>query len=508
MSNQQDNAINCNPNKKKKDLYYLHTLIAFAITAIFWIIPPFEPITALGMRCVGTFLSMIYLWTFVDVMWPCLYGLFMFGLAGYAGEGYAGMKAVWLNAVGIDTVMITLFAMVLFGAVSEVGDTEYIAKWFLTKKIFAGRPYVFLAIFYACCFVLSALVSPITELIILWPIALGLMKTLGIERCDKIWPYFFVGMFLVSTLAQPFFPFMGAQLIPISAFAAMTEAMGNPMDVPIVSYMLLDLIMTTLIMAVYLLLLKFVIRVDVSKLKAVNPEQIEVQMLLPPMNFQQKAYLYMIPCYLIMLLIPNFIKGNPISDLLSTMGTLGVTVFWVLVFVIVKWNGKPLLDFKEVAYKQMNWGIFFMIAAAVYGANTLANPATGVVDFLVKVLQPVLGGRPEWLFVLLMFTVALVITNFANNAAMAVTLLPVALAFCQQLNIDPIPVAIGIVLMVFVAMLTPSASPHGSMMHARKDIYSTQEILKIGLPMCIITLLLYSFVGYPLCKFLLAVIGA
>ena len=74
----------------------------------------------------------------------------------------------------------------------------------------------------------------------------------------------------MSTLAQPFFPFMGAQLIPISAFAAMTEAMGNPMDVPIVSYMLLDLIMTTLIMAVYLLLLKFVIRVDVSKLKAVQ----------------------------------------------------------------------------------------------------------------------------------------------------------------------------------------------------------------------------------------------
>ncbi len=121
---------------------------------------------------------MIYLWTMVDTMWPSIWGLFMFGLAGYAGEGYAGMKAVWLNAVGVDTVLLTLFAMVLFGAVSEVGDTEYIAKWFLTKRIFAGRPYVFLAVFYACCFVLSALVSPITELIILWPIALGLMKTL------------------------------------------------------------------------------------------------------------------------------------------------------------------------------------------------------------------------------------------------------------------------------------------------------------------------------------------
>ena len=76
------------------------------------------------------------------------------------------------------------------------------------------------------------------------------------------------------------------------------------------------------------------------------------------------------------------------------------------------------------------------------------------------------------------------------------------------MNIDPIPVAMGIVLMVFVAMLTPSASPHGSMMHGRKDIYSTSEILKIGFPMCVVTLLLYSFIGYPLCKLLLAVIGA
>ena len=503
MSQKQD-ITECSP-KQKKDLYYVHVAIGFAIIALFWIIPPIEPITPLGMRCVGTFLGMIYLWSMVEAMWPSLVGLFLFGLSGYQ-EG--GMNAVWLNAVGNYTVLLTLFAMTLFGGVAEVGDTDYIAKWFLTKKIFKHRPYVFIVIFYLCCMVLSALVSPISELIILWPIALGLMKNMGVERCDRVWSYFFVGMFLVSTLMQPFFPFQGAQLVPISAFAGMTAQMGNPMTIPYVPYMALNLIMTLLIMAIYLLAMKFILRVDVSKMASIDPEMVEKQMQLPPMNFQQKAFLWMIPIYLVLAIVPSFFPNNPIGAFFGKMGILGITVMIVCFFVIFRWNGKPLLDFKEVAYRQMNWGIFFMIAAAVYGANSLSNAQCGVTDFLVQMLNPILGGQSEQMFVLIMFAVALIITNFANNAAMAVVLLPVAVTFSNQLGIDPIPVMIGIILMVFVAMLTPSASPHGGMMHGRKDIYSTAEILKIGFPMCVITWLLYSFVGYNLCKVLLAMFGA
>lgn len=500
-------AIECSPKKKKMDLYYVHVLIGLAIMAIFWVLPPMAPITPMGMKCVGAFLGMVYLWSAIEALWPSLLGLFMLGISGYGmAEGMtplAGFNNVWLNAVGVNTVLLTLFAMVLFGALDEAGDTMYIAKWFLTKKIFKGRPYVFLAIFYTTCFALSTLVTPITSLIILWPIALRLMQTLNIERCDTIWRYFFVGMFLVSTLGQPFFPFLGAQLVPVSAFAGMTAQMGNPMEIPMLQYMAVNLIMTALIMAVYLIILKFILRVDVSKLRAVDPAQIEVQMPLPKMNFQQKAYLWMVPCYLIMLLVPSFFKGNPVADFLNMLGPMGTTIAWVIVFIVIRWNGKPLLDFKEVAYKQFNWGIFFMIAAAVYAANSLSNPATGVSDWLVQALRPILGGQPEMVFVAIMFTVALIITNFANNAAMAVVLMPVVLNFSAELNISPIPVAMGVILMVFVAMLTPAASPHAGMMHGRKDIYSTKDILSIGFPMCAITLLMYIFIGYPLTKILL-----
>ena len=489
--------------KQKRNLYPVHLVIGFGIIALFWLMPPIEPITALGMRCVGAFLGMVYLWSAVDTLWPSMVGLFMLAISGYGGEG--GFNGVWMQAIGVYTVLLTLFAMVLFGAMDEVGDTKYIAKWFLTRKLFKGRPMVFLAVFYACCFVLSAICSPITSLIILWPIALSLMESVNITREDRLWKYFFVGMFAVSTLAQPLFPFLGAQLIPYAAFQSMTAAMGNPMTIPMGQYMAVDLIMTTLVMGVYLVAVRYILRVDMSKLKGIDPAVVEQQMPLPKMNFQQKAFLYMIPCYLLMILLPNFFPNNPVSAGLNFIGPMGITLVWVMVFLIVRWNGKPLLDFKEVAYRQFNWGIFFMIAAAVFGANSLSDKATGVPDFLIQTLTPILGGRSEMVFVAIMFTTALIITNFANNAAMAVILMPVVLNFSDQMGINPMPVATGVILMVFVAMLTPAASPHAGLMHGMKPIYSTKEILTVGFPICIIALVLYIFVGYPLCKMLMGV---
>lgn len=486
--------------KKKRNLYPVHLIVGIAIMAIFWLMPPIDPITPVGMRCVGAFLAMVYLWSACDTLWPSLMGLFFLAISGYDELGF---NNVWMNAVGVYTVLLTLFAMVLFGAMDEVGDTKYIAKWFLTRKIFKGRPLVFIAVFYACCFVLGAIVSPITSLIILWPISLTLMESVGITKEDRFWKFFFVGMFAVSTLAQPLFPFMGAQLIPYAAFQSMTAAMGTPMSIPMGQYMAVNIIMTAFIMTIFVLVVRFVLRVDISKLKAVNPETVEENMPLPPMNLQQKLYLWMIPLYLLMILVPTFIKGNPICDFLNFLGPMGITLIWVILFLIVRINGEPLLNFKEVAYRQFNWGIFFMIAAAVYGANTLSNEATGIPAFLIQALTPILGGRSEMVFVAIMFTFALILTNFANNAAMAVILMPVVLNFSNQIGIDPIPVAAGVILMVFVAMLTPAASPHAGLMHGMKKIYTTKEILLVGFPICLLALVSYIFVGYPLAKLLM-----
>ena len=98
---------------KKQSLYPLHLVIGFGILALFWLLPPIDPITPLGMRCVGAFLCMVYLWSTVETMWPSLVGLFVLAISGYGGDG--GFNGVWMNAIGADTVLLTLFAMVLMG---------------------------------------------------------------------------------------------------------------------------------------------------------------------------------------------------------------------------------------------------------------------------------------------------------------------------------------------------------------------------------------------------------
>ena len=483
---------------KKNTSLYVHSLIGIAFIMIFQFLPAIEPITPLGMKITGVFLGMIYLWTTVSVLWPSLFGLIVIALSGYAGEGVAALKSVMLTAFGTDTVLLILFVMILFGAMDEAGCTSYIVRWFLTRKMITGRPYVFLFIFYFTCYALSPLVNPITALLLLWPISLQLMAILKVERCDKIWPFFYVGMFFVTTIGLPFFPFMGSQLIVLSAFDQMTN---HAYSFSFFAYMGLNFIMSMSVLLVYLLFLRFIIRVDVSKLRAVNAQEIADQQQLPKMNFQQKALMLMIPCYIVLLLAPSIFPASfPGIKLLASLGPLGLTMCWIVFFSIVRFNGQEILNFKEVAYKKFDWSIFFLIAACIYSSNAMAADVTGVKIFLVQTLNPLLGGQSELGFVAIMFTVALILTNFANNAGMAVILMPVVLAFCEQLNIAPLPVVMGITMMVFVAMLTPAASPHAGMMHSRKDIYASKDILRIGLPLCLLTLVFYIFIGYPLAK--------
>ena len=136
----------------------------------------------------------------------------------------------------------------------------------------------------------------------------------------------------------------------------------------------------------------------------------------------------------------------------------------------------------------------------MYGATALTNEVTGVKPFLVSLLQPILGGKPDFIFVLFILAFALITTNFANNAGMGVALMPIIIAFADQYPGVPAPaLAMTTTFMVFIAIMTPAASPWCGMLYSRNDV-TNNEIWKIGLPMCVIALLVYTFVGFPVAK--------
>lgn len=71
MSQQKEKTADCNPAKKQgKNLSMVHSIIGIGIMVLFFFLPPIDPITPVGMKCVGAFLGMIYLWSTVDTLWP------------------------------------------------------------------------------------------------------------------------------------------------------------------------------------------------------------------------------------------------------------------------------------------------------------------------------------------------------------------------------------------------------------------------------------------------------
>jgi solute carrier family 13 (sodium-dependent dicarboxylate transporter), member 2/3/5 len=486
----------------KGSTYYLHIAMGLAIAALFWfVLPAPAPITPVGMRVVGTFICMVYLWSTVEILLPSLIGLVLIAISGVGGD--AGFAGVITGALGNETALLILFSMVLFGAVDACGATNYIAKFILTRKMVSGRPFAFLTLFFICCWVLGFLVTPMFVILLIWPMALRITDILGITKEDRLWKWFFVGTFVAAILGHPFLPFYDAPLISVATFQSMMAAMDLASAYPY-SYPahILTVLAVSIIGIAVLLLATKVLRVDVSKMKAISPEMVKESMDLPPISKVQITMLLMIPLYIIGVLAPSVVPDTAFGGFCSSIGALGVALLLCVISIFVRVGNKPMLNFREVSYTHFDWGIYFMIAVAIYTATSFTSEDTGVSDWLLEALNPVLGGLPEMAFVAVILTFALVVTSFANNAAMGIVLSPIVIQFSLQLGISPIPVMIGVVSVVFAAMLTPAASPHAGLLWSRTDIVTPKDIMSIGAPMSLVILVSYICIGYPLAKFL------
>lgn len=476
------------PNNKMK---YINTAIGLAIMLLFPLLPPAEPITEVGMVLVGVFVGMVFLWSTVDSKWPSLLGLVLVGLSDYAT-----MSEVITGAFGNDIVLVSMLSMILFGAIEYYGCSKCIAQWFMTRPIIEGKPYALLGVLILCSYTLSVLTDPIPSLFVMLAIGEDVLNILKVKRTDRLFAIVIMGMFFGILLGQPVLPFKGAALIVVGAYENMTNTL-----VSYPQYISFNIIMDVLGMLMFLVFTKFLFKADISKLGELDPEAIEDESALV-VNHRQKIIFGAIFAYIVLLLIPGFLPATvPGVSLIGELGVVGVTFLTIIALSIIHADdGKPVLEFNKVAQKSFSWDVFLLIAAAIYIANAISTDVTGINEWLVNILSPLLSGRSEYVFAVLLMIVSLVLTNVANNAGMTLILLPVIIAFSAQEGINPLPYAMLVAVLVFIAMLTPSANPQSGLLHGRKDLISTKDIYRIGFPIVIGTLLLYMSIGYPLAK--------
>ena len=93
----------------KNTKYYINSAIGVCIMLFFGCLPTFSTVTPMGMKILGIYIGLLYLWSTVDLIWPSLLGIVVTGFSGYKTVG-ALLSAGWGDGTNVYIWLICLFA--------------------------------------------------------------------------------------------------------------------------------------------------------------------------------------------------------------------------------------------------------------------------------------------------------------------------------------------------------------------------------------------------------------
>lgn len=146
----------------------------------------------------------------------------------------------------------------------------------------------------------------------------------------------------------------------------------------------------------------------------------------------------------------------------------------------------------EQAYREIDVRIFVMIAGVI--PLGVAMEQTGTAQLLAQGMLQVIAGWPPLAILLVMFTVAALLTQILSDAATTVLLGPIAISLAQSLGQPPTPFVVCTALGAVVAFLTPIGH-HGNLLILGPGQYRFSDFLRIGLPLTVMIALVSAWMA-------------
>ncbi len=417
----------------------------------------------MGMRVLGIFIGMIFLWSFTDLIWSSLLGILAIVMAGYAP-----LARVIHMSFGDRVPVLLLLTMILFGAIQESGLISCIARWFLTRRCINGKPVMFSFVFMYCTYVLAAMsVSILPALLFMWAILYNMLKEVGYKRDDAY----------------------TAIMVPGTYFGAISGQ---------ASKLLSGNIMSSAGIVLCALLIKFVFRPDMSRIRDISIERFQRDPL-PPVNFVQKVMACALVSFLILIMAPSIFPTDfPVVAMLKRIGPIGVCLILIVILSIMRHEGRPLFNFRQVASRHVQWAVFILVSMAMAISGAMMDPVTGITRFMTQALEPIAQGTTFPFFVALLSATSCLITQVANNGVVGVLLMPVIGYFCEQSGGNFPGVATLVIFMLHMSLLSPAGSIFPAILFGNKERISGRGIIRYGRVVVIICIVFYIVAGLPL----------
>ena len=485
--------------KKSSIPHYIHCAIGIAIMLFFQYIPAPAPITQLGMDILGQMLGMIYLWTFVDMVWPAFVGIVFFGLR--ALEVYpnswqnAGIYEAGMESFGHWIALFALGCMILSVALQKTGVIRRITMWFVTRKVAQKSPFLFSMMFLLSTLLVAAFLDCVVAQFLMLGIAHEIFEEFGFKKGDK-WPRYMVTFISFTVIiAFAMTPIChSAPLLFMAVYSGITGQTAN-----ILSYMAVGVPIGLIIFVLMLLWFKFVIKVDAKDFAKIDFKALEAKR--PgPMDSAEKVVSIISIAVMVYWLLHGFLGVfAPGSGLYAAMDRFTDTsplFLAIALLAIIQVKGEPILSLRRDLAK-VDWGTYLFLASMMMIASSMGESTTGIGAFIAAKVVPLVAGMSPFLVVTLIACMACIITNFFNNIPAGIIFTSVGVPMAMEMGINPYIVVVAICIGANLAFTIPPAFvPVGV---AYSDPYCKgSTVLKNGLVMTVICVVVLAALTYPL----------
>lgn len=133
----------------------------------------------------------------------------------------------------------------------------------------------------------------------------------------------------------------------------------------------------------------------------------------------------------------------------------------------------------EQARRSIDWQVLLAIAASFGIGQALEK--TGAADGITQGIISVVGGSP-WLSLVAIYGVTLAVTELVTNNAAAALMFPFALLTAQNLDANPIPFIVAVMMAASAGFATPIGYQTNLMVYGPGG-YRFSDYLKIGIPL-------------------------
>lgn len=474
--------------KSKDGIYWLNTAITLLLMFGIGYLEPWGSLEPLGMKVLGIFLGMLWGWTTIGFVWPSMLGLLALGLSGYQSVS----AAIGAGFGATNNTVLCIFLFVFAAYMDRIGLSRIIANWFISRKITVGRPYVFSFMVFLAAYVLGATVSLFTGILLLWSIFYSACETLGYGKGEKYPTIMLVGIVYSAMLGFAVFPFKATQVMVLGSLATVSGGL----TIDFMDFTVLTFAITVFCLAVYMAVMKFILRPDVSNFAGKGDMFAELRHV--QMTGEQKTAAFFLILFMFAMFAPSILpKEFFITVFFNKLGITGSLMFVMVLMAMLKVRGKISFSFADAARSGMNWDMILLFAATMPVSAAMSSEQTGVIKFIVELLEPLFTRFSGLTFCIAFIIVAGVLTQIAHNLVLAALLTPVLYQFCLQLGGNPLLMTVLFAFAIAVAIATPGGSAPGALIYTNDWIKIT-DAYKYGTLAAVISIIASLVVGLPL----------